>query len=257
MDDSGGNLSLHLLDCGYLEGTNVPFVTADGEVEQVSERWANRSYLIEHSAGLLLWDTGIVDTLVDSPDGKVFGLWRLVVEQTLLSRLAKLGVGPSDITYLGFSHMHADHTGNAQDYASATVLVHAREHAVAFADTPPNGYVPAHYEALRDSRTIQIAGSHDVFGDGSVVTLESPGHSSGHQCLVVRLPNRGPVVLSGDLYYGPDDRLRRRAPGWNVDVAETFRSMDRVEQYVAEIGATMLIHHDMDAALDPVNLAAV
>jgi glyoxylase-like metal-dependent hydrolase (beta-lactamase superfamily II) len=84
-------------------------------------------------------------------------------------------------------------------------------------------------------------------GDGAVVIVAAPGHSPGHQVLVLTLPGQEPLILVGDAFYAPEDLARRRIPQWNSDPAESFRSMDRIEQMAAEIGARLLIHHDPNA----------
>lgn len=94
------DLTLHVFDCGYLDATDVQFIAAAGKVKLVTARWANRSYLIKHPEGLLLWDTGLSDIYIDDPEGSAFGPWRLVVTKTLSACLDELGVGPGDITYL-------------------------------------------------------------------------------------------------------------------------------------------------------------
>jgi N-acyl homoserine lactone hydrolase len=199
-------LRLYILDCGHLIGTGVPFISATGEREERTATFAVGCYLVRHPAGLLLWDTGLSDALAEKPGGVDAGPWHLTVTKTKAAHLAALGVAPDDITHLAFSHLHADHTGDAGTFTSATVLVHEREHAVAFAPVPPAGYNAPSYAALKERPTIQIRGDYDVFGDGLVRILEAPGHSAGHQVLALALPETGPVLLSGDLYYSARDR---------------------------------------------------
>jgi glyoxylase-like metal-dependent hydrolase (beta-lactamase superfamily II) len=63
---------------------------------------------------------------------------------------------------------------------------------VAFVDT-------SLFDRLRDSKIRFIDGGHDVFGDGSVRLVFTPGHTAGHQVLLVSLDNSGKILLSGDL----------------------------------------------------------
>jgi N-acyl homoserine lactone hydrolase len=239
-------LKLYIFDCGYLDATAVPFITSTGAVEKVTTRYFNGSYLVQHPQGLLLWDTGLSDELYKSPTGVTFGPWHMVVTKTLLSHLAALNIAPPDITYLAFSHMHADHTGNANLFAGSTILLHANEYDAAFRPNAPDGYNPSSYSALRDSQMIKLQEDYDIFGDGSVVILAAPGHSTGHQVLLLRLPTMGAVILSGDLYYSSLDRTQRRVPGWNVDREQTLHSMEQIEQIVQGHHATLIIHHDLD-----------
>ena len=101
-----------------------------------------------------------------------------------------------------------DHAGNANHFAASTVLLGAREHAYAFSPNLRGPYRPRDYAALRDSRTILVDDRHDVFGDGSVVVVAAPGHTPGHQVLVLTLPDQQPQILVGDAVYAPEDLAR-------------------------------------------------
>ncbi|HET6341947.1 MAG TPA: N-acyl homoserine lactonase family protein, partial [Gemmatimonadota bacterium] len=90
-----------------------------------------------------------------------------------------------------------------------------------------------------------IEGDHDVFGDGTVRIISTPGHTPGHQSLFVDLPVTGPIVLSGDLYHFRVSRELRRVPTFNVDPDATLASMDRVEGLVEETGAELWIEHEL------------
>ena len=239
-------MRLHVLEHGYLEAVDAPFVDERGGRDLVTATWPDRCYLVEHPAGLLLWDTGLPEAdLLADPWAR--GGWKMVVTTPLLPWLAGLGVAPRDVSYLGLSHLHVDHAGNANRFATATVLVGAREHGHAFGPDAGGAYHPEDYAALRGSRTVLVGEAHDVFGDGSAVVRAAPGHTPGHQVLALTLPDRGPLILVGDAYYAPEDRTRRRVAAWNADVAESFRSMDRIERLAAATGARLLIHHDPNA----------
>src|SRR5262249_10310523 len=155
--------------------------------------FSDNCYLIRHSRGILLWDTGVPDAVATMPDGMVVANGAITFRRakTLAAQLAEIGVKPSDVTYVAISHTHGDHVGNVGLFPSATVVI--REAEYDWALTQP--VKPAFGTAQPIER---LAGDRDVFGDGSVVILSTPGHSPGHQSLLVVLPKTGAVVLSGD-----------------------------------------------------------
>jgi glyoxylase-like metal-dependent hydrolase (beta-lactamase superfamily II) len=83
-----------------------------------------------------------------------------------------------------------------------------------------------------------------VFGDGSVTIVSAPGHTPGHQMLLIELAKTGPVMLSGDLYHFRESRLLRRVPKFNYDAATSLRSIDAVEALLEKTHATLWIEHD-------------
>jgi glyoxylase-like metal-dependent hydrolase (beta-lactamase superfamily II) len=83
-----------------------------------------------------------------------------------------------------------------------------------------------------------------VFGDGSVVLLSTPGHTPGHQSLLVRLPKAGAVVLSGDAAHFQSNWDNRRVPGFNFSKEQTAASMQRIADILAKEHAQLWINHD-------------
>jgi len=88
------------------------------------------------------------------------------------------------------------------------------------------------------------AADKDVFGDGTVTILRTPGHTPGHQALLVRLKDKGPVILSGDLVHFHENYDNNGVPGFNYDRAETLASMDRIRQIQKNLKAALIIQHD-------------
>jgi glyoxylase-like metal-dependent hydrolase (beta-lactamase superfamily II) len=244
----GSRVRVHVFTKGYIEANGVGFVGRDGRESGVTARFMDRCYLIEHPRGMLLWDTGLADGLAVHVDGLVAGQYRLVVERTLPECLTGVGTSVDEVSLVGFSHLHSDHAGNARLFPHATLLAGAREWETALQPDPPYGYNPTHYEMLRGQQRIETDDGYDVFGDGAVVILATPGHTPGHQALLLRLDETGPLVLTCDLAYSIADWHARRAPGWNTSFDDTWRSMDRIDELVAELGARMLSHHD---AIEP------
>ncbi len=199
---------------------------------------SNNCYLIHHRDGYLLWETGVPDAVAERPDG-VPGAngapsWRR--PRTLADQLAGIGVGPSDIRYVAVSHTHPDHVGNVEFVPNAMLLIQKTEYEW----VPPLGYArfaPAH-------PVMKLEGDHDVFGDGSVTIISTPGHTPGHQSLLVHLAETGWVVLSGDAVHFKENWDNRRVPGPNFNKDQTLASMQRIADLMAEHHAQLWINHD-------------
>lgn len=235
-------LRLYVFECGRLTFDDVTRFSIDNDETDVRELVVP-CYVVEHPAGRMLWDGGLPSAYVDA-DARPENA-RL--DRTLSDQLAALDLG-FDLTtldYVAFSHLHYDHIGVANEVAGATWLVQRPEYDAMFVapDTVPSAR-PALYENLRDAETVILDGDHDVFGDGRVRILSAPGHTPGHQVLFLDLAETGPLVLSGDLYHFRVSREQRRVPTFNFDAEMTLASMEKVEAFVAEVGATFWIEHD-------------
>ena len=172
---------LYVFYCGEAQ---VPDLSpwSPGTNAGVRATFSDNCYLIRHADGWLLWDSGYPDALVDKPDGQVGPRSTAFRKRTLVAQMAEVGVAPAYITHLAFSHTHGDHVGNANLFTAATLYIQQPEYDAAFgADPAKAGFQPATYEKLRASPVVRLSGDHDVFGDGSVVILSTPGHTPGHQ----------------------------------------------------------------------------
>ena len=117
-----------------------------------------------------------------------------------------------------------------------------------FAVTAPGTSRPDTYAQLKNAKTILIeTDQYDVFGDNSVVIKFAPGHTPGHQMLLVRLKNTGPVLLSGDLYHFPQERTLNRFPVFEFDKEQTRRTRAKIEEFIKATRASLWIQHDFIA----------
>jgi N-acyl homoserine lactone hydrolase len=208
--------------------------------------FSDNCYLIQHGKDWMLWDSGYPDALAARPEGVMGSRDSLAIRtQTLAAQLAAIGVTPAQITYLAFSHTHGDHVGNANLFASATLYIQQAEYDAAFGPEPGKfGFVPATYDKLRNSQVVKLHGDADVFGDGSVKIISTPGHTPGHQSLLVHLPKTGAVVLSGDVAHFRENFDNRRVPGFNFDIEQSRQSMDKIDALVKAEHAQLWINHD-------------
>jgi len=245
---------LYVLDGGTLESDpgRYELTLEDVGVTELSVA----AYLVEHPNGLLMWDTGGVSDDEWTPTGEAVrqhlvlsdGQDRYVtIARTIGEQLRAAGHEPADVTHLAMSHYHWDHTANANLFAGATWLVRQAERDAMFGENVGTSR-PALFAALEDGPTVIVGDDeYDVFGDGSVVLKAAPGHTPGHQVLLVRLPETGPVVLSGDLYHYEAERTLDKVPTFEFDADQTRASRVSVEQFLERTGARLWIQHDWTA----------
>jgi glyoxylase-like metal-dependent hydrolase (beta-lactamase superfamily II) len=243
---TSGIQRMYVFNCGESRTTDVSRWSPGVNVGQPWE-FSNNCYLIRHAQGLMLWDTGFADSIAAMPDGLVAlgGALRMQLPKTLTAQLAEVGVKTTDVRLIAFSHFHPDHAGNANLFPNALLYIQEAEYEALFGPAPQKfGFQPATYEKLRANPVVKLKGDRDVFGDGSVVILSTPGHTPGHQSLLVRLPKTGAVILSGDMVHFESNWTSRRVPSMNFNGAESVKSMDRVAALMAQYNAPLWINHD-------------
>lgn len=248
------SLRLYVLDCGILHIADVgSFGLRPQEV--ATSDLSVPCFLIVHPKGTLVWDTGAVPDSAWAPNGKQVKYHLVLPDsqacdvtmiKSLTEQLAEAGYSPADISYLALSHYHFDHTANANQFVNATWLVRQEERNAMFAKTAPGLTQPSTYAALRDRKMIIIkSDDYDVFGDGTVVIKHAPGHTPGHQVLYLKLAKTGGVVLSGDLYHYPEERILDRVPTFESDAKKTRETRVAIEAFLKKSGAQLWIQHDL------------
>ena len=244
---TANTLRLYAFECGSIEALDVS-VFHPGIDKGKRKMLTNSCYLIAHSKGTLLWDAGLPDALVKTPDGMLmYDTFRFRVSKPLGPQLAQIGYPAETIQYLGISHLHGDHVGNANLLPKATLLIQREEYAAGFGAEPSKyGFDPSNYASLRNNPVRQLQGDHDVFGDGTVVIKRTLGHTPGHQALFVKLARSGNILLSGDAVHFTDNWTHKRVPGFNFDKAQTLKTMQEMEQFLKDNRATLWIQHDLE-----------
>ena len=225
---------LYVMDCGHNAALDQSRWSPGVNVGKPLDL-SDNCYLIRHGAQWLLWDTGYADAIVDKPVTSAVG--QASRSKTLAAQLTEIGVNPSDIQWVAVSHTHPDHVGNVDLFPGATLLIQKAELDWAFA---PEKKAPF----LRERPVRAVEGDLDVFGDGSVTLLSTPGHTPGHQSLLVRLPQTGSIVLSGDMTHFRDNWEERRVPSVNFNADQTKASMQRIAQILTDKHAELWINHD-------------
>ena len=207
-------------------------------------------FLIRHADGDVLVDGG--NPLAVAQDARahwgalsdVFAV-NMTEDQHCAAQLAAFGVGAGDIRYIVQTHLHIDHVGALGHFPDAEIVVHERELEAALAAEDPvaTGYVLADYDRP-GLRWRLIGGDHDLFGDGTVQLLQTPGHSAGHMSLLITLQETGPVLLTADASDNRrqwDGRDHPRALHSREQAAE---SMARLHSLAAEHDPVIVFGHD-------------
>lgn len=206
---------------------------------------ANPIFLIQHPKGWVLWDTGLSDKLVHEKEGVEAWIFHLSMSKTVISQLKTIGITPKDIDYLAFSHIHNDHTGNAHYFESSTIIMQEKEYDIAFnEDKKPFNY--SDYEALKKAKTIKLNGDYDLFGDEKIQFISTPGHTPGHQSLLIELEETGPIIISGDISYYEENYQNNGIPTFNTNKSESIDSIKKIRQLLIEKNAQLWIQHDKD-----------
>ena len=193
-------------------------------------------YLIKHGNEYMVWDTGF--TPGTSPNAPKVGI---------VDRLKELNVAPDQVKFVGISHFHADHTGQLAPFTNATLLIGKGDWDQITSPTPMPGTNVAGFKTwIDEKRKVEpLTGDKDVFGDGTVIVLRTPGHTPGHSALLVRLKDMGPVLLSGDAVHFHENYEKNGVPVFNYDRAATVASIERMKQIVGNVKAAVIIQHDM------------
>jgi len=229
---------LYILNCG--EGVAGDISRwSPGLNEGKSMNFVDSCYLIKHAQGWFLWDTGVADAIAAMPDGLAPAdpkavLWRR--PKTLAGELDRLGVKPADIKGMAVSHTHPDHVGNVEMFPTTMLYVQKAEYEWPGANNAPR------FKA--EHPVAKLEGDRDIFGDGSVTILSTPGHTPGHQSLLVKLPKSGAIVLSGDAVHFASNWEIRAVPSMNSNKEQTQASMQKIADTLTKEKAQLWINHD-------------
>jgi glyoxylase-like metal-dependent hydrolase (beta-lactamase superfamily II) len=184
-------------------------------------------FFIKHPKGNILCDTGMRRQIAVDPAGcwgeaKVKNLTPDVKpDEDVVSQIEKLGLTTGDIRYVINTHLHLDHSGCNQFFEKSTFLVQKEELRVAHW---PEVYQRGSYYRSDFDHPLkyeELEGDYDLYGDGSVKIIRTPGHTQGHQSIIVDLAKDGPFIITGDSCYLMENMDEEVIPGivWNPDQA--------------------------------------
>ena len=166
---------LYIMDCGHNAAADQARWSPGVNIGKPLEL-SDNCYLLKHGTQWLLWDTGYPDAVADKPLANPIGT--ATRAKKLAAQLAELNVNPADVAFVAVSHTHGDHVGNVDMFPASTLLIQKAEVDWAFAEGKPAPF-------KKDRPTKPLAGDFDVFGDGSATIVSTPGHTPGHQTLLV------------------------------------------------------------------------
>lgn len=240
-----------------------------------SHRWTKplpiNVYVLEHARGLVLFDTG--QDRASVTDDRYFprGLLGIAYSRlarfeigegdTLSRQLAAIGYDIADVTTVIVSHLHQDHIGGLGELGHAEILVSGEEwESLSLPRPTMRGLLTSHidlpglrwrridFSPLGTDELSPFTTGLDLFGDGSMIILPTPGHTPGSISLLVRRPGQLPLLLIGDLSYDNDLMERGGVPG-SGDRHEMEASTELVNRLRAKLpGLVVLAAHDPSAA---------
>lgn len=230
------------LEIGRLESSARALTQREGRITLPIASW-----LIEHNGQTALFDTGQHAELQHSKDrlGPLAPHFNpdLPADETLTARLEAAEVDPASIDIMVFSHLHFDHSGGTAEIPNARVVVQRAEwesgHESKLVEA--GVYFPDQFDLGHDLELID--GEHDVFGDGRVRCLPTPGHTAGHQSLRVELDS-GPTILTGDCIYLEWMLEEMALPAFSHDADQQLDSMRALKAHRDEHGCRLIFGHD-------------
>lgn len=236
--------ALHPLCCGRLSFDRSVFFpdASPGTLTTVPVP----GFLVIHPRGKLLFDTGVACEAASDPVGvlgqRIATTFRLAgaPDENTPGQLAHMGLAPDDITYVANSHLHFDHCGCNPLFARSTFLIQRTE--MQAAQAPGSRYDARLWQHPLNYQLID--GEHDVFGDGTVLLVPTPGHTAGHQSLVVQVARDSRFVLTADACYSSEHMTRELLPSvvWNGE--QMLDSMRRLRAMGEQAGTRVLYGHD-------------
>ena len=191
-------------------------------------------YVVRHGDDYLVFDTGFAPGTPTSP------------KTTLVDLLQQAGITPAQVKFVAISHYHGDHTGQLSQLPQSTLLI-GRGDWDALNDPKLSAIAnPASFAhwISGGGKVEPLASDRDVFGDGTVIVLNTPGHTPGHHSLLVKLREMGTVLITGDVAHFRENLEGNGVPTFNTDRAASLASLDRFRMIAANLHATVIVQHD-------------
>lgn len=244
-------MELHMFQTGHLR-TKTKYIKMNQgeEVYEIPVPW----FLIKHPQGNVVIDGGnAIEAAIDKR-----GHWGSVVDaydpimnvsDNCVDQLKLVDVAPQAVRFVVQSHLHLDHTGAIGRFPKATYIVQRAEYDYAFRPHwfSAGAYIRADFD--RPGLNWKFLGgeytdNYDLFGDGTVRMIFTPGHSPGHQSFLITLPKSGPILLTIDAAYTMDHWENKALPGLVVSAGNAADSVAKLRKIAADTGAMVVTGHD-------------
>lgn len=217
-------------------------------------------FVIDHPKGLVVFDTGNNKDISDgaancktywAPGNCDFLKPSQRAEDVIDMQLKKLGYSADKVKVVVTSHGHLDHIGNIESFPNAIHALQRKELYQAWfpekfqGRTSPGSFVMADIDNAREFNYLELDGDYDLFGDGSVMILSTPGHTLGHSSMKVKMASGRTIIMSQDAIW-MQENLDGHPAGLNYSVKDYTASVNRLKFMRDLEGADLFMAHDQD-----------
>jgi glyoxylase-like metal-dependent hydrolase (beta-lactamase superfamily II) len=213
-------------------------------------------WVIDHAKGLVVVDTGNNAAI---SDGKCKGHWAAGLcdflkpsqkrEDVIDEQLKKLGFAPDKVKAVITSHAHLDHIGNIKLFPNAVHVIQRKELYQAWWPEKfqrDGSFVMGDFDGpARDFNYLELDGDYDLFGDGTIVVLSTPGHTLGHQSVKVKLASGKTIIMAQDAIWFKEN-MEGYPAGLNYSVKDYNNSVQRLKMIRDLENAELYFGHDAD-----------
>jgi len=247
-------MKLYFFEAGVLKSQKQYFTLGEGVGEPFTVPVP--FLLIEHPRGIVLFDTGNAPEVIDSKHehwGEATKAYDPVMtkDQCCVNAIRKIGLKPEGVKYVILSHLHLDHAGCVGYFPNAKYIVHREELCYAYV---PDHFMKSAYIRKDFDKPVEWIlldgwrdATFDLFGDGRITTFFTPGHTPGHQSLLLRLHNTAPLLFAADACYTTENLEDNRLPGLAWSFGEVVLSIERMKRLRETTGAQIIPGHDPEA----------
>ncbi|MDM1545300.1 N-acyl homoserine lactonase family protein [Ignatzschineria indica] len=246
-------IKLYMLQTGTIKcKENNIKMNADPNPYEIPIPW----FLITHPKGNVIIDGGTSVECATDPKAHWGGItdvyWPVMTEEEgCYNAVQALGIDPESIKFVLQSHLHLDHTGAIGRFPNATHVVQRKEYEYAYSADwfASGGYIKKDFDQPNlkwHFLSLENDDQFDLYGDGSIIMIPTPGHSPGHCSFLITLPNQGSILLAIDAAYTTEHWDDKVLPGFLTSAIESARSVAKLRFIAQQTEALVVTGHDPD-----------